>query len=272
VHTNELEKSASGEGISYLDCFKGVDARRTEIACVVWVVQAFCGSAFMGFSTTFYESAGLSNDGAFDLTLGQFALGAVGTIISWFAMTFLGRRTLYVGGLGIQCALLAIIGFLGLANQSSPNIGWAIGSMLMIFTFVYDMTVGPVCYSLVAEIPSTRLKAKTVVLARNFYNIAGIINNVITPRMLNPLAWNWGAKSGFFWFGACLLCFIWCFFRLPEPKGRTYGELDVLFDQHVSARKFKRTNVDISRSEHLAVIESNGSVEKVAVMNDENAY
>jgi len=204
--------------------------------------------------------------------MGQFALGAVGTMISWFAMVYLGRRTLYVGGLAVQCALLAIIGFLGLADQSSDSVGWAIGSMLMIFTFVYDMTVGPVCYSLVAEIPSTRLKAKTVVLARNFYNIAGIINNVITPRMLNPLAWNWGAKSGFFWFGACFLCLTWTYFRLPEPKGRTYGELDILFEQHVSARKFKRTNVDIFRSDHLAVIDSAGSAEKMAEEDEGKMY
>jgi MFS transporter, SP family, general alpha glucoside:H+ symporter len=45
----------------------------------------------------------------------------------------------------------------------------------MIYTFIYDFTVGPVCYSLVADIPSTRLKIKTVVLARNLYNVGGIM-------------------------------------------------------------------------------------------------
>lgn len=34
------------------------------------------------------------------------------------------------------------------------------------------------------------------------------------------------------------------FFRLPEPRGRTYGELDMLFEQRVSARKFAETKVD----------------------------
>ena len=36
------------------------------------------------------------------------------------------------------------------------------------------------------------------------------------------------------------------FFRLPEPKGRTYGELDTLFEQKVPARRFKATVVRIS--------------------------
>ncbi|KAJ8609013.1 hypothetical protein MRB53_039372 [Persea americana] len=114
----------------------------------------------------------------------------------------------------------------------------------MLYTFAYDATVGPVCYSLVAELASTRLRNKTVVLARNAYNITGIVANVLTPHMLNPDSWNWGAKTGFFWAGACLLCALWTFFRLPEPKGRTYAELDILFQSKVSARKFKQTQVE----------------------------
>jgi|SRR6266566_8532899 len=80
--------------------------------------------------------------------------------------------------------------------------------------------------------------------ARNVYNIVGIVANVLTPRMLNPSAWNWGAKSGFFWAGSCLMCAVWTYFRLPEPKNRTYGELDILFEHHVPARKFKHAIVD----------------------------
>lgn len=36
--TNEQEKAVQ-EGTSYWDCFKGVDLRRTEVACVTWVCQ-----------------------------------------------------------------------------------------------------------------------------------------------------------------------------------------------------------------------------------------
>lgn len=40
------------------------------------------------------------------------------------------------------------------------------------------------------------------------------------------------------------MCFIWTYFRLPEAKDRTYGELDVLFENKISARKFASTTVD----------------------------
>ena len=243
IHTNEIEREMQ-EGTSYLDCFKGTDARRTEIVSATWVIQAFCGSSFMGFSTYFYENAGLADTNAFDLNMAQYALGAIGTMASWFLMQRAGRRTLYVWGLAVMFILLLVIGFVGILPKTNKSASWAIGSMLLVYTFIYDLTVGPVCYSLVAEISSTRLKAKSIVLARNFYNMGGIINNIITPRMLNPTAWNWGAKAGFFWAALCFLCLTWTYFRLPEPKGRTYGEIDVLFEKRVPARKFRETVVD----------------------------
>lgn len=81
-------------------------------------------------------------------------------------------------------------------------------------------------------------------IARIVYNVFGIINGVIMPYFLNPTALNWGAKTGLFWAGMCSLCILWTYFRVPEPKGRTYGELDVLFETHVPARRFRKTVVD----------------------------
>jgi len=244
VHTNEFEKAAE-TGTSYLDLFRGKTAlRRTEMVCIVWSIQTLCGASFMGYSTYFYQQAGMALEDSFSMSLGQYALGALGTAFSWFLMQWFGRRSLYLYGQAIMAVLLLAIGLTSLAGKQNTAASWGIGSLLLIYTFIYDSTVGPVCYSLVSELTSTRLKTKSVVLARNIYNVVGIVTNIITPRMLNPSAWNWGAKSGFFWAGLCTLCWLWTYLRLPEPKGRTYGELDILFEQGVSARKFSSTKVD----------------------------
>lgn len=58
------------------------------------------------------------------------------------------------------------------------------------------------------------------------------------------VAWNWGAKTGLFYAGTNLLCNIWCWYRLPETKGRSFGEIDLMFENKVPARKFKYTTVD----------------------------
>lgn len=84
-------------------------------------------------------------------------------------MPHVGRRTLYLWEQIGMFIILIIIGGLGVPSVNSST-GWATGALLLVLTFLYDITVGPVCYSLVAELPSTRLRIKTVVLSRNVYN------------------------------------------------------------------------------------------------------
>lgn len=92
--------------------------------------------------------------------------------------------------------LLMTIGFVSLAPRSQST-NWAIGALLSVFTFTYDLMVGPIFYSFASELSSTRLRAKSVVLARNLYNIGGIVVNVLINYQLTSTAWDWGAKSAF---------------------------------------------------------------------------
>jgi SP family general alpha glucoside:H+ symporter-like MFS transporter len=240
-HTNEMEKQIK-EGTSYRDCFKGIDLRRTEIVIGIWLVQTLGGQNLMGYFAYFLKQAGMDASNSFSLSMGQYALGMVGTASSWWLMTVVGRRRIHFSGLCCQFLILIIVGSLSFSSETGAV--WAIGAMLIVFTFVYDFTVGPVTYSLISELSSTRLKAKTIVLARAAYNASNIFVNVMTNYQLSSTDWNWGARTAFFWAGSCLLSVIWVFFRLPEPKDRTYAELDMLFEQRVPARKFAKTVVD----------------------------
>ena len=218
------------------------------------------------------KQAGLSEEHAFTLSLAQFALGLLGVFTSWFLLSYLGRRTIYLSGQAITFLCVLLIGILACVphrqhgitsstgkassdvistssqgTDASSAIPWAIAALLLVFTAVYDATIGPLCYTLVSEVPSTRLRSKTIVLARNCYNIAGIVTNFITPSMLNPTAWAWGAKAGFFWSGTAVLGLVWSWWRLPETKGRTFAQIDILFRNKTSARKFKGSLPDDSR-------------------------
>lgn len=240
-HTNEMEKVAK-EGTTYMDCFRGIDLRRTEIVVGIWTVQTLGGQNLMGYFSYFMTQAGMDARNSFSLSMANSALGMIGTAGSWFLMSKIGRRKIHFGGLCCQFLLLIIVGCLSFAGTNASI--WAIAGMLIVFTFTYDFTVGPVTYSLVSELSSTRLKAKTIVLARAAYNASNIFVNVMTNYQLSSAAWNWGARTAFFWAGTCLLSCIWVYFRLPEPKGRTYAELDMLFETGVPARKFATTEVN----------------------------
>ncbi|CAK7223729.1 hypothetical protein SBRCBS47491_005306 [Sporothrix bragantina] len=256
VHTTALEANTT-KGASYLDCFRGHNLRRTEIVCMVWAIQNLSGNSFSNYSTYFLEQAGLSSRKAYGFALGQYAFNIVGVVGAWFLMSWgIGRRSLYLYGLCGLFSMLFIMGFLGLVPESHRNQGSiATGSIMLCWALCYQLTVGTVCYSLVAEISTRRLQIKTVVLGRVLYIIVGIICSVLTPYMLNPGAWNWQNYAGFFWAGICFLCIIYTYFRVPEPTGRSFAELDVLFEQGVSARKFTKTEVDVfSRSMNVDVL------------------
>ncbi|TFB03890.1 Maltose permease MAL31 [Trichoderma ghanense] len=246
VHTTALEEKMTA-GATYWDCFKGVDRRRTEIVCMTWAIQNLSGNAFSNYSTYFLQQAGLSTKDSYSFALGQYAINMVGVFGAWGLMTMgIGRRSLYLYGLCGLCSMLFILGFLGLVPESHRREGsLATGSIMVVWALFYQLTVGTVCYSLVGELSSRRLQIKTVVLARNLYNIVGIITNVLTPYMLNPTAWNWSNYTGFFWGGICFCCIVYTYFRLPEPRGRTFAELDVLFEKKIPARKFASTKVDV---------------------------
>jgi SP family general alpha glucoside:H+ symporter-like MFS transporter len=139
--------------------------------------------------------------------------------------------------------ILGTIGVLGCIPQS-PNVSYGIGALMLLLNFTFACTVGPTCYTIVAELPSAEVRAQTIVLARAAYVISGIINAQLTPRMLSLGDWNWGAKCGFFFLGTNIISFTYCYFRLPESKGRNYGELDLLFLNKVPARKFPTTSVE----------------------------
>jgi SP family general alpha glucoside:H+ symporter-like MFS transporter len=248
-HTNEMERVAK-EGTTYKDCFQGVDLRRTEIVVGIWIVQTLGGQSLMGYFSYFMTQAGMDARNSFSLSMASSALGIVGTAGSWFLMAKIGRRKIHFGGLCCQFLLLVIVGSLSFAETNASV--WVIAGMLIVFTFTYDFTVGPVTYSLISELSSTRLKAKTIVLARAAYNASNIFVNVMTNYQLSSSAWNWGARAAFFWAGTCLLSCIWVYFRLPEPKDRTYAELDMLFEQRVPARQFAKTEVDPFTAEATA--------------------
>ncbi|KAF2471131.1 maltose permease MAL61 [Lindgomyces ingoldianus] len=246
VHTTALEEKIT-KGASYFDCFRGTDLRRTEIVCMAWAIQNLSGNAFSGYSTYFLEQAGLEPSKAYDFALGQYGINMGGVLGAWFLMTLgLGRRTLYLGGLCGLCTMLFIMGFLGLVpHEHKSQAALATGAIMIVWALFYQLTVGTVCYSLVAELSTRRLQIKTVVLGRNLYNIVGIICSVLSPYMLNPGAWNWSNFTGFFWGGICFCCIIYTYFRIPEPKGRSFAELDLLFERGVSARNFASTRVDV---------------------------
>lgn len=64
--------------------------------------------------------------------------------------------------------LMILLGGLVVPQSESPQAAyaWGIGSLLIISSFLYSCSMGTLTNTLCAEIPSTILRSKSVVLAR----------------------------------------------------------------------------------------------------------
>ncbi|EEY15924.1 general alpha-glucoside permease [Verticillium alfalfae VaMs.102] len=222
----------------------GTELRRTEIACVVFAGQILCGIAFAYNSSYFFSQMGLGTSTTYSLALGGTGLAFIGCLINWFVlMPRLGRRTIYVWGMAGMCSVLLLIGILNVWT-SKESVAMAQACLTMLWTFIFQLSAGQLGWALPAEVGSTRLRQKTICLARDSSNIMGTIGGVLQQYFMNPQAWNLKGYTGFFWAGTCFGVFVWSYFRLPETWNRSYHELDVLFAKRVPARKFASTVVD----------------------------
>jgi SP family general alpha glucoside:H+ symporter-like MFS transporter len=61
--------------------------------------------------------------------------------------------------------------------------------LMVAWLFTYDLTVGPIAYTIVGESSCTRLRNKTVALSRMSYNVCSVGFGVLMPYMLVSVLW-----------------------------------------------------------------------------------
>lgn len=239
----ELEMEA---GSTYMDTIRGVNLRRTEISTGVYTTQVLSGIYLINYGTYFFEQAGLPTQSAFNMGIGFLAVGWICTVLSWFLIARFGRRRIFNVGLSVLIVMMFIIGILDSIPGRPSGVAWAESSLMLIWNGAYDLSVGPITFVILGECSATRVRSKTIAVATAVQAVFGIGMTVAIPYMINPAEANMQGKLGYFYGGLGVICLIWSYFRIPETMGRTYEELDLLFDRKVPARQFKSYQVDIN--------------------------
>ncbi|KAF5010624.1 hypothetical protein FDECE_3226 [Fusarium decemcellulare] len=265
-HTNEMEKIEAANA-SYKDAFHGTNLRRTGIVCMAWVIQMLNGQSITQYAAIMLKSIGMGATMAFNYNMAIQSVNIVATGIAICLMGKIGRRTFYLFGSSGIGACMLVIGIMGFAAPVN-KIAIPTAVFLIVVQCIFKVSLGPTTYVVVAEVASSRVRAQTIVLGRAVYVCCGIVVQQINPRMLNSSsdAWNWGAKTGMFYFGLCFIWAWWIFFFLPETKNRSFADIDYLFQKKVNARKFESTPVDL-----FEIVPADGSAKKLHDEHIENA-
>ncbi|KAL4789146.1 maltose permease [Aspergillus venezuelensis] len=221
---------------SYISAFKGTDRIRTCTSMGAFFAQQAVGIIFvLSFAPYFFQLAGLSTADSLNFGVGISACGIVGNICAWFVVNRVGRRLLFVSGVGGCCIILFLIGFCDIAGTQAGK--WAQGGLCVIYAFIYYLTLGAISFVLLGEVSSLALRARTTALATATQAVLGIVFQTAVPYMVNPDAANLKGKVGFVFGATSLIATILAFWYIPELKGRTHSEIDQMFNSRVPPRK-----------------------------------
>lgn len=192
--------------------------------------------------------AGMSENTAFALGLITSALQWIMVMASWFLTTYLGRRTIYVGGSAINCIFLVALGIAGSVGDSTAATQ-ATAALGLIVSVLFCLGPAPASWVIIGETSSIRLRPLTTGVGRGAYYIVNIPCIFLASYMLNTDEANLAGRCGYVWAGTAFICTVMAWQWIPEMKHRSYREIDILFQRRVQARKWKKTVIDINDDE-----------------------
>ncbi|KAF7556152.1 hypothetical protein G7Z17_g1632 [Cylindrodendrum hubeiense] len=237
---------AETEGVSYMECMRKSNLRRTMISIMPLCIQALSGIAFVaGYFTYYLQLAGYSTTMSYRIQIAQPVLSIVGNLMAATMVDRVGRRDLTFWGLVILTLFLLITGGLG-TGTSKPAITGTV-AFILIYSWWYNVSIGSTAFSLLCEVSTSRLRVKTIAIGYAVQNSINVMWQFVIPFMFNPDQGNLGAKVAFIFGGLCLFALVYLWYCQPETAGRSYQELDEMFALGVPARKFKgyKTEVQI---------------------------
>lgn len=246
VQNTIKEADAVQQGYTYLDCFKGINIKRTLVSAVPFLFQPFSGVSFTSNYTAYwFQLAGFSESKSFKFTIGAQVLSVSGCVAALFVVDRIGRRTTLLWGVAALNVVNFIIGGTGLDKKPS-SLNTTIAFMMM-YGFWYNMGLGCVCYPIAMENPTSALRTKTFGIAQTCNLLGTMLWLFVIPYIFNPDEANLGSSTMFIFAGCGILFWIFFYFYVPETAGRSLDEIDEMYFAKVSQRKFKlyKTKVEM---------------------------
>ncbi|KAG9688539.1 MFS hexose transporter, partial [Aureobasidium melanogenum] len=247
------------KGATYLECFRKTNLRRTIVAAAPLSIQALSGLFFVSAYSTYYEQlAGYDTPTTFSLGIVQNILAIVGNACSWFLIDRIGRRPLSCYGLSLLTILLLITGGLACVGTKSAIKGTV--GLLLLYNWLYSITIGATAYPILIETPTSRLRTKTAAIGLTLQSGLFAMWAFVIPYLFNPDQANLGARVAFIFGAFAVLSTVYLWLCQPETSGRSFAELDEMFARKVPARGFKAYKTETVNSIRLSVLMRDGDM------------
>ncbi|KAL5001147.1 major facilitator superfamily domain-containing protein [Aspergillus recurvatus] len=236
VNKAEKEQQRITAG-SYLDCFKGSDLKRTLTVMFLYSTANLGGAAFLSQSIYFLLILGLPSVHIFDISIKGFALAIIIILLMGFIGKSLSRRRMLLMGCLINLAFLVVIGCLYCASGMGPS--WAVAVLMNILISIQTGLMQAVGWPIAAEISSYTLRVKSLSIGVFAQTLSAWVMTFTVPYMYNVDSGDLGARTAFPFAGITVLLVMGAYFLFPDTTGLSTEEIDRLYEDKVSPRRFK---------------------------------
>ena len=214
------ESQHTGKEAGLKELFEHKYGKVLLLGLVIAVFQQWCGTnVIFNYAQEIFVGAGYDVDGMFiDIVITGIA-NVLFTFVALYTIEKWGRRTLMLigaGGLGLIYLTLGTCYFMEVK-----------GVMMVVLVVtaisVYAMTLGPVTWTLLAELFPNRIRGVAMATCTFALWVGCCTLTFSFPSMNAALG-----SSGTFWIysAICLCAFVFLFRRCPETKGKSLEELE----------------------------------------------
>ncbi|CZT51882.1 probable MFS quinate transporter [Rhynchosporium secalis] len=240
-----------------------VNRKRALISIGLMICQQMTGTNAINY----YAPQIFKNLGIVGPSTGLFATGIYGivkvcacSVFLIFVADSLGRRYSLLWTSIAQSSCMFLIGTYVLTQPpkaGTPISPYGYVSLVCIFLFaaIFQFGWGPVCWILVSEIPTARLRAMNVAIAAAVQWLFNFVVAQAVPRMLvNVGAHGFGT---YYIFGSfCFSMFFFVWFFIPETKGVSLEKMDALFGAVESAKYDEEDTAPSTRDDKQQIHET----------------
>ncbi|OJJ04854.1 hypothetical protein ASPVEDRAFT_44398 [Aspergillus versicolor CBS 583.65] len=234
----EDNERALTSNVRFWEIFDRANLKRTLTAGSFYSLNQISGIILSTtYTTVFLTQIGVGD--AFTFTVIASCCTLAGTIAAPLVIDRAGRRPTAFVGMTVLLLIDIAAGALAFYTDKSTSIVLAIAALGFIFNFFWGAGFYSLSALMPAEIATPKLRNHTMAYTIACAQTSAVITTFAVPQLTSADAANLGAKT-YLVFAGCMACvLVFVYFCMPETKGRTFAEVDEMYDAKIPMWKWR---------------------------------
>lgn len=228
---NEIEDNIKQETIVKQYGWK--DLRRPWILRILLIgIGVAVATRFTGVNTIMFYGTQILTDAGFGRQIALIAnvanglTSVVATLVGIWLLGKMGRRTMFLTGLGGTTTSLLLIALSSMYLSGTAMLPFIVLGMTILFLAFMQGCIAPILWLVIAEIFPLRLRGLGMGICIFFLWIVDFMIGSVFPVLLDT----WGLSAAFFFFVVSgIIAMIFVKLCVPETKGKSLEEIEKYF-------------------------------------------